>query len=171
MTAEFRGLVQKLLDEERGYQACRRKTVARQYRVVHPGASEDEVRNVMEGDRNVFQSALQDGRTAQASSALGTVRARQNEFQNIEKSIAELARLFQDLETLLILAEPKVREIDRQLEQVDVDITKATEQVQIAQRSALSRRRKKWMLLGVIVAILIIVALVILIWLKVTGRI
>ena len=99
------------------------------------------------------------------------MRGRQDELQHIEQSIAELTRLFQDLETLVILDEPKVREIDRQVKQADMDITKATEQVQIAQRSALRRRRIKWILLGVTVAIVIIVALVILIWLKLTGRI
>lgn len=71
----------------------------------------------------------------------------------------------------MILDEPKVREIDRQVEQVDYDISKANKQVQVAQRSALRSRKMKWICLGIIVAIIIIVVSVILIWLKITGQI
>jgi len=75
------------------------------------------------------------------------------------------------LETLVILDEPKVMEIDRQVEQVDHDITKANQQVQVAQRSALRSRKLKWICLGIVVLIILIVVAVILIWLKTTGQI
>jgi len=62
-------------------------------------------------------------------------------------------------------------EIDRQVEQVDHDITKANQQVQVAQRSALRSRKLKWICLGIVVLIILIVVAVILIWLKTTGQI
>jgi syntaxin 1B/2/3 len=97
---------------------------------------------------------------------LGAVRAKQTELQNIEQSIAELARLFQDLETLVIQDTPMIEQIDRQIEQADLDIIKGTDQVGIAQRSALNRRKLKWICLFVTLAIIIIVALIIVLWLK-----
>ena len=58
LAREFQGLVRKFLDGERAYKARRRDAIVRQYRVVNPDADEAELREVVEGNGNVFQNAV-----------------------------------------------------------------------------------------------------------------
>lgn len=169
----FQGLVQRFLDEEKRYQSRRREAVARQYRVVNPYASEEMVRDVVEGggEVQVFQDALNDGRSIQASGVLGAVHARQKELQHIEQSIAELTQLFQDMETLVLSDEIKAKRINHETEVNAETIVKGIDEIKIAQVSAKRRRKLKWWCLGVSVAIVIVLAVAILVWLKVTGQI
>ncbi|KAK1756401.1 putative snare domain-protein [Echria macrotheca] len=176
LNAEFRSVVRQILAEETSFREKRRDAAARQYRVVYPDASEDEVRRAVDGDVDseggqIFQGALRSTRQTQATSALGAARSRQNELQRLEQSITELTRLFQDLEAFVVLDEPKLQAIEYNAQQADQDISKGNEQIVVATHSALNRRRLKWWCLGVCVAIVVVVAIIILIWLKVTGQI
>jgi syntaxin 1B/2/3 len=114
---------------------------------------------------------LRSTRQTQASSTLGAARARQNELQKLEQSIGELTRLFQDLEAFVVQDEPQMQAIEYNAQQADQDISRGNDQIGAATRSVLNRRKLKWWCLGVCVAIVVVVAIIILIWLKVTGQI
>ena len=100
---------------------------ARQYRIVRPDASEDEVRAAVEdGDGQIFQQALLNSdRRGQAQSALGAVRARHEEIQRIERTMIELAQLFQDLDQIVLEQEPMVEVIEQKGEEVQQNIVMA----------------------------------------------
>jgi syntaxin 1B/2/3 len=102
---------------------------------------------------------------------LGAVRARQQELQHIEQSIAELTQLFQDVETLVLRSEPVAQQSAYNAEAADEHINQGIRQIEDAQVSAKRRRKLKWWCLGVSMAIVIVVAIIILAWLKATGRI
>lgn len=162
MTGDFKREVQKLLYEEQRYKALCRDQIGRQYRIANPNASEAEVSAAADqnwGDEGVFQSALRTNRQAQASQALDAVRARHTELQDIERSIGELARLFQDLETLVVEQEATTAYIEQQTESAQVDIQKGNEETKIAIKSGLSRRRLKQICFLVTLIIVLIIAL------------
>jgi syntaxin 1B/2/3 len=101
---------------------------ARQYRIVRPDASEDEVRAAVEdgGGGQIFQQALLNSdRRGQAQSALGAVRARHEEIQRIERTIVELAQLFQDLDQAVLEQEPMVEMIEQKGDEAQQNIMMA----------------------------------------------
>ena len=101
---------------------------ARQYRIVRPDASEEEVRAAVEdgGGGQIFQQALLNSdRRGQAQSALGAVRARHEEIQRIERTMVELAQMFQDLDQIVLEQEPMVAMIEQKGEEVQQHIVMA----------------------------------------------
>ena len=90
------------------------------------------------------QQLLSSDRRGQAQSALGAVRARHDAIQNIEKTMIELAQLFQDLDAIVVQQEPMVENIEQRAEEAHGNVTKANEEIQQATVKARSRRRKKW---------------------------
>jgi syntaxin 1B/2/3 len=58
---EFKTAIQKFIQEEQQYKERYRDQIARQYRIINPDASEDEVRQAAEmdwGNEGIFQTAV-----------------------------------------------------------------------------------------------------------------
>lgn len=83
-------------------------------------------------------------RRGQAQSALGAVRARHDAIQNIEKTMIELAQLFQDLDAIVVQQDPAVQVIEDRAGEAHGNVVKANEEIAQANNKARSRRRKKW---------------------------
>ncbi|KAF2972506.1 hypothetical protein GQX73_g1060 [Xylaria multiplex] len=155
--AQFERELRSYQEEESSFRARYRDQIARQYRIVNPEASEDEVRQATEadwGNEGVFQTALRTNRTGQASSVLGAVRARHNELQNIEKTLMELATLFRDLAVLVDQQEPLVAQAEQNAENTVKHIDMGNQQVKKGIISARNARKWKWYCL--LITILII---------------
>jgi syntaxin 1B/2/3 len=102
---------------------------------------------------------LKSNRSGQASSVLGAVRARHNDIQRIEKTMSELALLFQQLNEQVVYQEQQVEQVENQTVQVIDDSTQANKQLDSGIASARRARKLKWWTLGVVVLILAIIAL------------
>lgn len=102
---------------------------------------------------------LRTNRTGQASAVLGNVRARQNELQRIEQSISELVNLFQDLDTLVVLQDPVVEQMEDRTEATNVNLAKGTGEVERGIVHARRTRRNKWICAGIVLLIIIAIAL------------
>ncbi|KAI0101753.1 t-SNARE [Nemania sp. FL0031] len=155
--AQFERELHSYQEEESSFRARYRDQIARQYRIVNPDASEDEVRQATEadwGNEGVFQTALRTNRTGQASSVLGAVRARHNELQRIEKTLMDLATLFQDLAVLVEQQEVPVAQAEQNAEQTTKYMDQGNEQVKKGIISARNARKWKWWCL--LITILII---------------
>jgi len=162
LNKEFKGEIQRFIEEEKQYRERYREQIARQYRIVNPDATDDEVRQAADadwGNEGIFQTALRSNRSGQASAVLGAVRARHNELLKIEESITELAGLFQDLDTLIVMQEAAVVSAEEQTEQTNQHLQKGNEQVGDATRLAKHRRRLKWWCALVVLLIVIAIAL------------
>lgn len=123
----------------------------RQYLIVRPEASEQEIREATEsgGDTQIFQQALmQSDRRGQAQSTLRNVQQRHDAIQQIEKTMMELQSLFQDLDAIVVQQEPMIENIEKQADDTNTHMINANEQLGIATVSARKARRKKWMCLG-----------------------
>lgn len=87
---------------------------------------------------------------------LGNVQARHNEIKKIEQSMAELAAIFQDLDTMVVQQEAVIKEAEHQTEQTNINIGKGTEEVDKGIVHARRTRRNKWICFGIVVLIVVI---------------
>ncbi|TGZ84291.1 t-SNARE [Ascodesmis nigricans] len=143
----FKNALRKYQMVEKTYADRTREQMARQYRIVRPEATEEEVQQACEdgsGQQIFSQELLRGNRRGEARSALREVQARHNEIQKIEKTIIELAQLFQEMDQLVTEQEPMVEQIDQRGEEIVQNVDKAQEEIGQAVEKARSRRRKKW---------------------------
>ncbi|KAF7556225.1 hypothetical protein G7046_g6362 [Stylonectria norvegica] len=158
----FKSELDKYQSIERDYQQRYREQIARQYRIVNPDATEEEVQQASEadwGNEGVFQTALRTNRTGHASSVLGNVRARHNELQRIEQTISEIALLYQELATLVEQQEPVIQAAETNAVNTVENIEKGNEQVKVATDHARRRRKLKWWCALVVFLIVLAIAL------------
>lgn len=126
--------------------------IARQYRIVKPNATEDEVAAAVDGadGGQVFTQALmQSNRQGQATATLNNVRDRHAQILKIERQMTELAQLFQDMNTLVVQQEVAVAQIEQKAEEVVENLDKGNEEIVTAVKTARATRRKKWWCLGI----------------------
>lgn len=150
----------RLKDAIRAYQQVesgfRKKTeeqMARQYRIVRPDATEEEVRAAVEDQTGgqVFQQALmQSNRRGQAQAVLNAVQDRHAQLQKIEQQIMELAQLFQDMDTLVMQQDASVTNIEETAETVVTDLDRGNAQLGTAVNTARKTRKKKWICFGIV---------------------
>lgn len=129
------------------------KQFTRQYKIVRPDASEDEIRDAAEDTSNqqVFsQALLQSSQSAQAKRALNAVQNRHAAIQKIESQMIELAQLFQDMEQLVVQQEAAVVNIEMKGEEVVENMDKGTQEIGTAIKSARNARKWKWWCLGIV---------------------
>ncbi|KAJ4376170.1 hypothetical protein N0V83_001451 [Neocucurbitaria cava] len=159
----FKSQLEDFQREEADYSKRYREAIGRQYRIINPEASDSEVQeaaNADWGEEGIFTQALKSNRSGQASSVLGAVRARHNDIQRIEKTMSELALLFQQLNEQVVYQEAQVTQVEAQTVQVNDDAKHANTQLDKGIDSARRARKLKWWTLGVVLLIIAIIALV-----------
>ncbi|RKF83526.1 Syntaxin-like protein psy1 [Golovinomyces cichoracearum] len=158
--SEFEKVLNDYRQEEIEYRRRYREQIARQFRIVNPDATDAEVEeasNLDWGSEGVFQTVLKGNRFGQATSALGAVRARHNELQRIEATLADLAALFADMAQLIETQDPAIEQIEQNAVQTTDHVDKANVQIESAKQSAARARKLKWYCL--LVAVLIVMAI------------
>ncbi|EGP92367.1 unnamed protein product [Zymoseptoria tritici ST99CH_1A5] len=163
LKSSFNKQLQEYRVEELNYEKRYREQIARQYRIVNPEATEQEVQEASEadwGNEGVFQTALKSNRSATASTVLGSVRARHNDIQKIEKTLIELNQLMEDLATAVVVQEEAVAVAETHTAKVKDDTEAGNKQLDSGIASARRARKMKWWCLWICVAIVCIVALV-----------
>jgi len=161
---EFERELHSYQNEESAFRQRYRDQIARQYRIVNPEASEDEVRQAAEadwGNEGVFQTALRSNRAGQAASVLGNVRARHNELQRIEQTLTELASIFQDLAVLVEQQDVAVVAAEQNAENTTKHLEEGNQHVKKGIISAQNARKYKWWCLLVALLIIIIIVVVV----------
>lgn len=126
--------------------------MARQYRIVRPNASEDEVRAAVEdtsGGQVFSQALMQSDRQGRARAALTAVQDRHTALVKIEQQMVELAQLFQDMDTLVVQQEAAVMQIEQKGEEVVDNLDKGNQEIGVAVDTARKTRKKKWICLGI----------------------
>ncbi|KAI8357169.1 syntaxin-like protein [Mortierella sp. GBAus27b] len=162
-------LKEKFLKALRRYQSseseARKKyqgRMERQYKIVKPDATPEEIAQAVEGDnQQIFaQSVLQSTRYGDASRALREVQSRHDDIKKIEKTILELHQLFIDMETLVTEQAVVMDSIEETVQQTEVHLETGNKEVDVAIVNARGARRKKWICLFIILIIIIIVVVV-----------
>ena len=163
----LKSAIQQYQEIESQFRKRTQDQMARQYRIVRPDASEQEVRAAVNDTSNtqVFsQAMLQSDRQGRARAALSAVEDRHAALLKIEQQMAELSQLFMDMDALVVQQEDAVVNIEQKGEQVVTDLEGGNTEIATAVKTARSTRKKKWICLGICVTIIIIVVIVVLIY-------
>lgn len=108
-------------------------------------------------------------RAAEATTVLGSVRARHNDIQAIEKTLEELAGLFAEMGEQVERQEV-VREMERRAEDVAEETKAANVQLEKSVESARKARRWKWCCCGLCLVILIALVVVLVVYFLVIKK-
>ncbi|RDI83280.1 hypothetical protein Vi05172_g6667 [Venturia inaequalis] len=171
LKSQFKSQLEQYQQEEATYKKRYQDQIARQYRIVNPDATEEEVHEAAQanwGDEGVFQTALKSNRSGAATSVLGAVRARHNDIQKIEQTLLELSQLFQDLAETVIIQESAVKATEEQTDNVVKDTENANVQLTKGVKSARNARKLKWWCLGLVLLVMIVLGLALGIYFGVT---
>jgi syntaxin 1B/2/3 len=93
-------------------------------------------------------------RHGEARSALREVQSRHQDIQKIERTITELAQLFNEMSIMIEVQETAIDNIEQKAQETETHVEgglQATEQAVVSARAA---RRKKWWCLGIILLII-----------------
>lgn len=102
---------------------------------------------------------LKSNRSGQASSVLGGVRARHNDLQRIEKTLIDLAEIFQDMAQTVEAQDPATDLVEQNAISTVDNIDEGSKQIKLSSRIARATRRKKWWCFWIVVLIIIAIAL------------
>ncbi|KAK6528812.1 Plasma membrane t-SNARE, secretory vesicle fusion [Orbilia ellipsospora] len=144
------------------YQKRIKERVARQYKIANPNATEEEIREVVNGTggEQIFAEATKNTRTGAARSALAEVRSRHNDIQKIERAMIELSELFEQMNQLVVEQQEVVDTIESHAVKIEDDTSHAVKELDTAIKSAEGARRKKWWCLLLVLIIIIIVVII-----------
>ncbi|CDZ98539.1 SNARE protein Syntaxin 1 and related proteins [Phaffia rhodozyma] len=160
---QFLGLLQEYQSVERMHRSKVKQRAERQFKIVKPDATPQEMEAVLESDNpQIFQQALlSSNRYGQASSAYKEVQQRHEDIQRIERTLTELAQLFNDMAMLIEQQDETINVVEQQATQVNQDMETGNEQLDKGIVSARKARRKRWICFWLIIVILIIIAAIV----------
>ncbi|KAG0669282.1 Plasma membrane t-SNARE, secretory vesicle fusion [Maudiozyma exigua] len=162
----FLKLIQDYRIIDSNYKDENKEQAKRQYKIVQPEATEEEVEAAISdvGGQQIFSQALLNAnRRGEAKTALAEVQARHQELLKLEKTMAELTQLFNDMEQLVIEQEENIEVIDKNVENAQQDIEQGVGHTNKAVKSAKRARRNKircYIILFIIFAIVVVVVVV-----------
>ena len=158
---QFMSMIQKFQATEAAFRQRYRDVTARQYRIIDPEATEEQVQQVVdEGSGQMFSQALmQSNRRGEARSALTEVQIRHREIQKIEATMSELAQLFHDMEIMVAEQDQQVTNVEQNVHSAQTDIEQGVDNQYSAIRSAKAWRKKKWWCVALIVVVLLFIIL------------
>ncbi|KAI9338140.1 t-SNARE [Pilaira anomala] len=161
---EFITCIQRYKDVEATFNQKYRQRVARQIKIVKQDVTEDELDAIIDSDQQnqIFaQSLMQNSRTGQAKAVLTEVQTRHDDIKRIQKTIMELAQLFEDMQMMVEEQGEAFDQIESNADNAAVDLEKGVNHIDRAIVIAKSTRAKKWccffitIILAVVIAILV----------------
>ncbi|KAG9016309.1 Plasma membrane t-SNARE, secretory vesicle fusion [Tulasnella sp. 427] len=162
--SKFVEAIQNYQEVEKQYRAKYKARLERQYKIVNPNATPDEVQAVVnnEGDGQIFAQALMNSqRYGQSKAAYNEVQERHKDIMKIEQTITELAQLFNDMSVLVEQQDETLNVIEAHAAQVNVDTEAGLKHTEAAVDSAKAARKKRWICFWICVIIAIIIAIVV----------
>ncbi|SCU83327.1 LAMI_0C02806g1_1 [Lachancea mirantina] len=162
----FLKLIQDYRIIEANYKEDNKEQAKRQYKIVQPEATDAEVEAAISdvGGQQIFSQALLNAnRRGEAKTALAEVQARHQELLKLEKTMAELTQLFNDMEQLVIEQQENIEVIDKNVEDAQQDVEQGVGHTNKAVKSAKRARKNKircLIILFVVFAIVVVVVVV-----------
>ncbi|KAK9381725.1 t-SNARE [Kockiozyma suomiensis] len=159
----FMDSIQRYQSVEASYGLKYKQRAERQYRIVRPDASDEEVRAAIEdesGSQIFSQALLNSNRVGEARSALTEVQNRHKDIQKMERTLGELVQLFKDMEELVEVQAEDVVAIDQTTKRIEREVNKGVEETRVAVKHAKNARRKRWICFIIVILIVVILAAV-----------
>eukprot|EP00164_Ancoracysta_twista_P001034 GFYU01001347.1.p1 GENE.GFYU01001347.1~~GFYU01001347.1.p1 ORF type:complete len:303 (-),score=99.28 GFYU01001347.1:177-1085(-) len=159
LTRKFVDLMSEYQEVQTKYKNKNRERVERQYKIVKPEASEDEVREVVEGKQNqtIFADQILAGPgRAQAAAAVADIQERHRDIIKLEQSIQELHQLFVDMSILVESQGELLDQIEYTVNQTVAFTSKGVNELIDAKKWQTKARKKMCCLIIICLVILII---------------
>ncbi|KAI9202356.1 t-SNARE [Polychytrium aggregatum] len=161
----YKSLIGRIQQAARSYQLVKdraqkdiRAQAERQYRVVRPQATQDEINRFIDNPQgNAFAQEMSG--LGQQRRMLEDAQSRHSELVKIQRSIEELVRLFEEMQFLLQEQGEIITNIETHVDKAADHINNGTTEMSRAITNAQSARKTKWIILIVILVVLIAVAL------------
>ncbi|KAI0636840.1 t-SNARE [Trametes polyzona] len=162
---KFVEVLQNYQQVERDYRAKYRQRVERQFKIVKPDATPEEIAAVVDDTNGagaqIFTQALSSStRYGESRMAYREVQDRHNDILRIERTLEELAQLFNDMSVLVAQQDEAIDQIGVSAANVKADMEKGLQQTEIAVKHARSARRKRWICFGLFITIIALLALI-----------
>ena len=93
-------------------------------------------------------------RHGEARSALREVQSRHQDIQKIERTITELAQLFNEMSIMIEVQETAIENIEQKAQETETQMESGLQHTEQAVVKARSARRKKWYCIGLIALII-----------------
>ncbi|KAJ2785494.1 hypothetical protein GGI15_001888 [Coemansia interrupta] len=163
LTRRFADQISRYRQMEHESSKRQRARLERQYKIVRPDATDEEARQAAESDHaaQIFsQAVVGSSRTQEARRVLQDVQLRQEQIQNIEKSIIQLAEMFNEVSAMVNQQQQQIDDIEAAVEQTHTHIEEGYKETQKAVVQVKKSRKKKWWLLALVFVLLVAIALV-----------
>ncbi|KAK6495664.1 Plasma membrane t-SNARE, secretory vesicle fusion [Arthrobotrys musiformis] len=136
------------------YRTQMRKQLARQYQIINPNATQEDIEKAQEkGDQFIFSTATLETRMGQESLHSKDFHSRNRDIRKIEQSMEELAEVSEKLSKLIYAQDISIEEGGDKAQKVVVDVEAGADKLGTASNHAEKTRKNRWWLL--IVALII----------------
>lgn len=163
LSKKFRDVMFEYQRVQEAYKLKYRQQLQRQYKIVRPDASKEELDAILDADGTTLmaQQLFTVANAADAKRLLGEMNERHDEIMSLEKSVIELHQLFTDLAMLIEQQDDMVNNIETQVTEAAEYTNNAVVELKEAVVHQKSARKKKICLLVFCILVLAIVAIVI----------
>jgi len=161
--SKFVEAIQNYQSVEQQYRTKYKQRMERQFKIVKPDATPDEIRAVVNDEQGgqIFSQALMNSRYTESRAAYREVQERHEDIKRIERTLAELAQLFNDMSVLVEQQDETINVIETQAAGVEKDTEAGMQYTEKAVVSARAARKKRWICFFIILIVLIVIAVVI----------
>ncbi|KAF4615302.1 hypothetical protein D9613_002669 [Agrocybe pediades] len=161
--SKFVEAIQNYQSVEQQYRAKYKQRLERQFRIVRPDATPEEIRAAVNDEQGgqVFAQALMNNRATESRAAYREVQERHEDIKRIERTLAELAQLFNDMSVLVEQQDETINVIQTQAAGVEKDTEAGLQYTDKAVSSARAARKKRWICFFIFLVLLAVVAIVI----------
>ncbi|KZV88310.1 syntaxin-like protein [Exidia glandulosa HHB12029] len=161
--SKFVESIQGYQQVEREYRQKYRQRIERQMKIVKPDATPEEIKAAAESDdAQVFtQELLNSNRLGESRAAYREVQERHANIKKIEKTLTELAQLFNDMSLAVEQQQDTIDVIHNNALNIDTDVETGLKHTETAVKSARGARSKRWWLFWIVVVIVLIIILII----------
>jgi syntaxin 1B/2/3 len=163
---KFLDAAQRYQQVEQAYRQRIRERMEREYRVVNPNATQEEVDAVLSNENaQIFKdNVLHSTRYGEAKNVLAAVQERHEDVKKIEKTILELHALFQEMSIAVESQGGLLNSIEHSVTNAAAYTEEATVHLDKAIESSKSARKKLYILACCACVFLIIIGAIIYTW-------
>jgi len=161
--SKFVEAIQNYQSVEQQYRTKYKQRMERQFKIVKPDATPEEVKAVVNDEQGgqIFSQALMNSRHTDSRAAYQEVQERHEDIKRIEKTLAELAQLFNDMSVLVEQQNEVVDNVHTQAGTVQQDTEAGVLFTDKAVISARAARKKRWICFFIILVVLAVAAIII----------
>ncbi|KIK59786.1 hypothetical protein GYMLUDRAFT_44242 [Collybiopsis luxurians FD-317 M1] len=162
--SKFVEAIQNYQNVEQQYRTRYKQRMERQFKIVKPDATPEEVKAVVndESGGQIFsQALLNSNRYGESRAAYREVQERHEDIKRIEKTLGELAQLFNDMSVLVEQQDETIQNIETTAATVEKDTEAGLNYTEKAVVSARAARRKRWICFFITLIILAIIGIVV----------